>query len=80
MIIEQIIEFELMGIRPRGRTCTHTTGYFYDKTKNSKKYLRVDYCFLLKYSRGPCTLLSPIWAKPLTKFNSKMQDFKRVLT
>ena len=26
-----------------------------------------------------CTLLPPTWAKSLTKFNSKMQDFKRAL-
>ena len=40
MLIEQIIEFYLRG---RGRTCTPTTGYFYDKTKTSKECLRVDY-------------------------------------
>ena len=43
MIIEQIIKFELSGPGPPGRTCTPTIGYFYDKTKISRKYLRVDY-------------------------------------
>ena len=28
MLIEQIIEFELRGSGPLGRTCTPTTGYF----------------------------------------------------
>ena len=28
MLIEQIIEFELRGPGPPGRTCTPTTGYF----------------------------------------------------
>ena len=40
MLIEQVIEFELSGRRPPGRTCTFTTGYFYDKTKISKENLR----------------------------------------
>ena len=39
MLIEQIIEFELRGPGPPGRTCTPTTGYFYDKTKISAKNL-----------------------------------------
>ena len=37
MLIEQIIEFELRGPGLLGRTCTPTTGYFYDKTKISKE-------------------------------------------
>ena len=50
MLIKQITEFELRGPGPFGRTCTPTTGYFYDKTKISKENLRLDYHFLLKYS------------------------------
>ena len=73
MLIKQVIEFQLRG---RSRTFTPTTRYFYDKTKEN---LRVDYYLLLKYYTRQCTLLSPIWAKSLTKFNPKMQDFKRVL-
>ena len=37
MCIEQIIEFELRGLEPHGRTCNPKTGYFYDKTNISKK-------------------------------------------
>ena len=36
MLIEQIIDFELRGPGPLGRTCTPKTGYFHDKTKISK--------------------------------------------
>ena len=79
MLIEQIIEFELRVPKPPGRTFTPITGYFHDKTKISQKNLRVDCYLLLKYCRRQCTLLPPTWAKSLTKFNPKMQDFKRVL-
>ena len=48
MLIEQIKEFELKGPGPPGHTCTPTTGYFHDKTKISKEYLRVD-CFIILY-------------------------------
>ena len=34
MPIDQIIEFELRGPGPPGRTCTPITGYFYDNTKS----------------------------------------------
>ena len=35
MLIEQIIEFELRGPRPPGRTCIPTTGYFILMTKQN---------------------------------------------
>ena len=79
MFIEQIIDFELRMPGSPGRTCTPTTGYFHVKTKISKEKFRVDYCLLLKYCRRQCILLPPTWAQRLTKFNTKMQDFKRVL-
>ena len=79
MLIEQIIDFELKGPGPPGRTCTPTTGYFHEKTKISKENLRVDHYLQLKYCRRQCTLLPHTRAKSLTKFNAKMQDFKRVL-
>ena len=41
MLNELIIKFELMGLGAPGRICTSATGYFYDKTKISKKNLRV---------------------------------------
>ena len=40
MLIEEVIKFELRKHGPPGRTCTFTTGYFYDKTKISKQNLR----------------------------------------
>ena len=72
MLIEQI--FELRGPGPLNRTCTPLTDYFHDKIIIS--YVRMDYYLLLKYCRRQCTLLSLIWAKLLTKFNTKMQDLK----
>ena len=43
MLIEQIIEFEVRGHGTPDRTYTPTAGYFHDKTKISKEYLRVNY-------------------------------------
>ena len=77
MLIEQ--NFELRGPRPPGRICTPITGCFHGKTTISKENIRLDCCLLLKYCRRQCTLLPPTWAKLLTKFNTKMHDFKRVL-
>ena len=65
MLIEQIIEFELRGSWPPGRTCTPRTGLRYDKIKILKKNLRVDYYLLQKYCRRQCALLTPTWAKSL---------------
>ena len=62
MLIEQIIEFKLMGLGPVNRTCTPTTGYFHVQTKTSEENLRVNY-LLLKY---------------LSKFNPKLQNYKRI--
>ena len=77
MIIEQI--FKLGVPEPPGPVCTPITGCFCDKTIISKETIRLDWYLLLKYCRRQCTLLSPTRAKSLTKFNPKMQDFKRVL-
>ena len=77
MLIEQI--FEYRGPGAPGRICTPITGCFHHKTVISKENFRVDCYSLLKYSRSQCTLLPPTWTKSLTKFNPKMQDFKRVL-
>ena len=80
MLIERIIELQLRGPGPPGRTCTPITSYFHDKTKISNETPRVDYYLLLKCCKRQGTLLSPTWTKSLTiKFNSKMQDVKRVL-
>ena len=43
MLIEQIIEFALKGFGFPSSTCIPATGYFHDKTKIFKEYLRVDY-------------------------------------
>ena len=77
MFIEQ--NFELRGPGPPGRICSPIPGCFHDKTIISKENFRVDCYLLLKYCRRQCTLLLPTWAKSLTKFNPKMQGFKRVL-
>ena len=77
MLIEQI--FELIGPGPTGRICTPKTGCFHGKTIISKESIRLDCYLLLKYCRRQCTLLPPTLAKSLTKFNPKMQGFKRVL-
>ena len=77
MLIEQ--NFELRWLGPSGRIYTPITGCFHDKTIISKENIRVDCYLLLKYCKRRCTLLSPTWAKSLTKFNTIMQDLKRVL-
>ena len=74
MLIEQIL-----GPGPPGRKYTPITRCFHDKTIISKENIRLDCYLLLKYCRRQCILLPPTLAKSLTKFNSKMQDFKRVL-
>ena len=77
--MKKIIEFQLRAMREPGtpgRTCTPTAGYFRDKTKISKKNFGMDYYLLLNYCTRQCIVFSPTWAKTLTKFNSKMQDFK----
>ena len=43
MLIEQVVELQLRGPGPSGRTNTPITGYFHNKTKISKENLRVDY-------------------------------------
>ena len=72
MLIEQIIKFELRELEPFGRICTSATGSFYNKKKIALENIRVDYYFLLKYSRRQCTLLSLTWAKSLTKFSTEL--------
>ena len=59
--------------------CTPITDCFHDKAIIFKENFRVDCYLLLKYCGRQCTLLSPTWTESLTKFNPKMQDFKRTL-
>ena len=56
MLIERIIELQLRGPGPPGRTYTPITGYSHDKTKISKENPRVDYYLLLKCCKRQCTL------------------------
>ena len=77
MLIEQNFELRSPGLP--GRICTPITGCFHDKTIISKDNFQVDCYLLLKYCRRQCTSLAPTWAKSLTKFNPKMQDYKRAL-
>ena len=78
MLIECIIEFDLKRPVHFHRTCNSKSGYFDDKTKLSEANLRVNDYLLQKVSQKaiPCF---PTRAKSLTKFNPKMQGFKRVL-
>ena len=57
MLIELIIEFELRGAGPPGRTCTSITAGFHDKAKICMENFQVDYYLLLKYCRRQCALL-----------------------
>ena len=77
MLIEQI--FELRGPGPPCATYTPITACFHDKTIISKENIRLDCYLQLKYCRRQFTLLPLTWVKSLTKFNFKVQDFKRVL-
>ena len=40
MLIEQIIEFEVRGHRPPGRTCTLTAGFFITNQKSLKNIFK----------------------------------------
>ena len=66
MLIKQIIECQLRGPGPPGRTCTPITGQVHDKTKILKENFRVDYYLLLEYWRRQCALFTPTWTKSLT--------------
>ena len=82
MLIEQIIEFELTEQGPLSGTCTPRLVIFMTTQKSLKGDLRVDYNLLLKYCRRQCIshfLLPGPKPKPLTKFNTKMQDFQLTL-
>ena len=66
------------GPGPPGRTCTPIPRYFHDKTKISNKPFS-GLLFTAKILHEAVHLTSPTWAKSLTKFNIKIQDFERVL-
>ena len=74
--------FELRGPGPLGRIYYVLYSYnwlFNDKTIISTENIRLDCYLLLKYCRRQCTLFPLTWAKSLTKFDPKIQNFKRIL-
>ena len=79
MLIKQVIEIELRGPWPLAVNALLQLAIFMTKQKSLGKNLGVDHYLLPKYCRRQCTLLPLAWAKSLTKFNPKMQDFKHVL-
>ena len=74
MLIDKLVNFNLeaWAIWP------HMDSYNWLILKQNKN-LRVDHYLPLKHCWRQCTLLPPTWAASLTKFNPKMQGFKRVL-
>ena len=78
MLIEQIIEFELRGLGPPGRTCALQLIISMTKQISQSKVFEWSIIYS-KLLQDAMYLTSPIWAKSLTKFNPKMQDFERVL-
>ena len=81
MAIEQIFEFEFggLGLVIVGLHVLLYLVIFMTKQKSVKENLWLDYYLLRKYRTRLSTLLSLAWAKLLTEFSPKMQDFKRVL-
>ena len=60
MFIEQIIELELMGYWPPGRSCNAKTGYFHGKRKISKENKSSsELLFTAKYVAGGNVLCFP---------------------
>ena len=80
-MIEQIVELGCSyRYGPPGLTCISVTGYFHDKAKISKENFRVGFHLLLKCCTRQCALLPQPGPNHLQlNFNTKIQDFKRVL-
>ena len=80
MLIKQIIELQLRGPGSPGRTCTSITGYFVTKQKSLRKIFEwiIIYCKNVARDNAPYFLL-PGPNHTELKFDSKMQDVKRVL-
>ena len=70
MLIEKIIEFESRVPEP-------LVVIFMTKQKSSKAILRVHYLMLKMWHKAMCLDFPDLGQ--VTKFNPKMQDFKRVL-
>ena len=75
MLVEQIVEFKLRG---PGALVIHVLLQLVSFMTNQKSFmenLQMDRYLKLKYCRRQCTLLPLTWAKSITKFNPKVQDF-----
>ena len=81
MRIEQIIEFQLRGSGPLGRTCTPIIGKLHDKTKISSGKSSNGLLFIAKIlQEAMCLNFSQHGPNHLQlKFYTIMQEFKRVL-
>ena len=77
MLIEQIIEFKLGGLGPLVVHVLLQLVIFMTKQKSGKSSSKL--LFTAKILQEAMYLTSPSLAKLLTKFNPKLQDFKRVL-
>ena len=71
MLIEQILKSELREPGPPAVHVLFTPGYFHDKTKISKKNLRVDHYLMPTCCRRQCTLLPLPRPKHLPNLISK---------
>ena len=79
MLIEQIIEFELRMPRPLEVHVFLKLAIFMTKQKSLRQYNRLKYYLMLNILLKAMYRDSLTWAKSLTKFDPKMQNFKRVL-
>ena len=79
MLIKQIIKFELRMPRPLVVHIFLKLAIFMTKQKSPRQNHRLKYHFMLNILQKAIYRASLTWAKSLTKFNSKMQNFKRVL-
>ena len=78
MLIEQIIEFQLRGLGPLAVRVLFKWLFSW-QNKNLQGKFWSELLFTAQILQEAMYLASPTWAKSLTKFNPKMQDFKRVL-
>ena len=83
MLIEEILEFELRGLAPLAVHEPLKLGIFIFmiKQKLVKKIFErlLSLLFTAKMLQEAMYFTSPTWAKSLTKFNLKIEDFKSVL-
>ena len=80
ILIERILEFELSDPGPLAVHALLQLVIFMAKQNlHEIPSNALFYYLLLKYCRRQCNFTSPTWAKSLTKFSPKMQDFKHDL-